>query len=173
MSARAVALPALLSALSLMILWFAQAAPWGRMGLVAAAGLMPAAAVISVGPGAGWFCWAGTAALAFLLLPDKACGLLYLIFFGLYPMVKHIAEKLRRRPLEFLVKLAFFNLCFAVMWFGFQALFLWGLPGAGTFGMFLFPAGNIIFLLYDFGFSRLIAFYIARVDGPLRRGQKF
>ena len=171
MPARAVSLPALLTALSLAILWTAQAAPWGRMGLVAVAGLMPAAAVISVGPGAGWLCWAGTAVLALLLLPDKACGLLYLIFFGLYPLIKYFAEKLRQRPLEFLVKLVFFNLCFAAVWFGFQELFLWGLPGATAWETFLFPVGNIVFLIYDFGFSKLIAFYIARVDRPLRRGR--
>ena len=70
-----VALAALLAALSLVVLWGAELAPWGRMGLVAVAGLMPAAAVISAGPAAGGLCWGGTSVLALLLLPDKGCGL--------------------------------------------------------------------------------------------------
>ncbi|WP_317380614.1 hypothetical protein [uncultured Intestinimonas sp.] len=165
------ALSALLTALSLVILWGAAMAPWGRMGLVALAGLTPAAAVISGGPAAGGLCWAGTGILALLLLPDKGCGLLYLLFFGLYPLVKYAAERLSRRPLELLVKLAFFNAALTVLWFGLRAVFLWGLPQAEGLGWLLYPVGNGIFLAYDYGFSRLIAFYIARVDRPLRRGR--
>ena len=63
-----IALAALLAALSLVVLWGAELAPWGRMGLVAVAGLMPAAAVISAGPAAGGLCWGGTSILALLLL---------------------------------------------------------------------------------------------------------
>ena len=43
------ALAAMLTALSLVVLWAAAMVPWGRIGLVAVAGLMPAAAVISAG----------------------------------------------------------------------------------------------------------------------------
>ena len=70
------ALAAMLTALSLVVLWAAAMAPWGRIGLVAVAGLMPAAAVISAGPAAGGLCWAGTAVLALVLWPSKGCGVL-------------------------------------------------------------------------------------------------
>lgn len=168
-----IALAATLTALSLVILWGAELAPWGRMGLVAAAGLMPAAAVVSVGPATGGLCWVGTAILALLLLPDKGCGLLYLLFFGLYPLVKYAAERLHRRSLELLVKLAFFNGALTIFWFVLRAVFLWGMPQAEELGWFLYPVGNVVFLAYDYGFSKLIAFYIARVDQPLRRGRGF
>ena len=39
-----------------------------------------------------------------------------------------------------------------------------GLPGGG-----LYLAGNAVFLLYDFGFSKLICFYRERVDRVLRK----
>ena len=133
--------------------------------------LMPAAAVISGGPAAGSLCWGGTSVLALLLLPDKGCGLLYLLFFGLYPLVKYAAEATRRRPLELAVKLAFFNVVLTIFWFGLRAVFLWGLPQAEELGRLLYPAGNVVFLAYDYGFSKLIAFYVARVDRPLRRGR--
>ena len=164
-----VALAALLAALSLAVLWAASLAPWGRIGLVAVAGLMPAAAVVSAGPPAGGLCWIGTSLLALVLLPDKSCGLLYLLFFGLYPLVKYAAERLHRLPLEFAAKLAFFNIALTVIWFAFRSVFLWGLPQAETLHMFLYPVGNVVFLVYDFGFSRLIAFYTVRVDRPMRR----
>ena len=96
---RKITLAAILTALSLVVLWAAVLVPWGRIGLIAVAGLMPAAAVISAGPMAGGLCWAGTSLLALILLPSKDCGLLYLFFFGLYPLIKYFAERLRRLPL--------------------------------------------------------------------------
>ena len=57
-SAGAVALTALLTALSLVILYLSVLVPTGRMGVVAVAGLLPAAAVISGGPAAGGLCYA-------------------------------------------------------------------------------------------------------------------
>lgn len=168
---RRITLAALLTALSLVVLWAAVLAPWGRIGLISVAGLMPTAAVISAGPMAGGLCWAGTSLLALILLPGKDCGLLYLFFFGLYPLIKYATERLRRLPLELVLKLVFFNAVFTVLWFGFRSIFLWSLPQAEKLGWLLYPAGNVVFLAYDYGFSKLIAFYVIRVDRPMRRGR--
>ena len=97
--------------------------------------------------------------------------MLYLIFFGLYPLVKWAAERLRKLPLELVVKLAFFNVALTVLWFGLRGIFLWGIPQAEELGWLLYPFGNVVFLVYDYGFSKLIAFYVARVDRPMRRGR--
>ena len=166
-----VALSAILTALSMAVLWGSAIVPWGRIGLVAVAGLLPAAAIISAGLAAGGLCWAGTSVLALILLPDKGCGLLYLILFGLYPLVKWAAERLRRLPLELVGKLAFFNVVLTVLWFGLRGVLLWGLPQAAEMGRLLYPIGNVVFLAYDYGFSKLIAFYVARIDRPMRRGR--
>ena len=34
----------------------------------------------------------------------------------------------------------------------------------------VYAAGNVAFVIYDLGFSKLIAFYVARVDRALRSG---
>ena len=54
---RGVAVTALLAALSLVVLCLSAFSPAARMGVVAAAGLVPAGAVISVGLGAGFCCY--------------------------------------------------------------------------------------------------------------------
>ena len=94
-----VAYPAILGALSLILVYVASVVPSGNWGFVAVAGLFPAAAVISVGMKAGFLCWAGVSILAFLILPGKFCALLFAVLFGLYPMVKALIERLRRRGL--------------------------------------------------------------------------
>lgn len=66
---------------------------------------------------AGYLCWAASALLGLFLLPDKGVALLYLIFLGLYPVVKNNIEGLRRLPLEWLCKLACFNAALSLFWF--------------------------------------------------------
>lgn len=165
------ALTAVLTALSLIFLYASTLLPTGRMGVVAVAGLFPAAAVVSGGLGAGALCYGGSALLALLLLADKGNALLFLLFFGLYPLVKALVERLRRLPLEFLCKLAFFNGALTLFWFGLRAVFLAALPLPIKAGWLVYLAGNLVFLIYDFGLSKLIAFYMRRIDKVIRKNR--
>lgn len=169
-AAARVAYPAVLAALSLALVYLGSIAPRGNIGIVAAAGLLPAAAVISVGTGSGFLCWGAVSVLAFLLVPDKFCALMYAALFGLYPMVKSVVEGRRwPKPLEYAVKLAFFNAALTLLWLTMGAALLASLPGFMAKGWWiLYLIGNIVFLLYDYGFSGLIALYVSRVDKHLR-----
>ncbi len=164
-----VALCGVLSALSLVFLFLSVLTPTGRIGLVAVAGLFPVAAVVSAGLPAGFFCWGASSLLALLLLPTKANAILFLLFFGLYPVAKSIIERLHRLPLEWLCKLVFFNAVFSLCWFLLRELLLLSVPDALASQWLLYPLGNVVFVLYDFGMSKLIGFYIARVDRVLRK----
>lgn len=160
-----VAYPAILGALSLLLVYIGSIAPTGSWGIVAAAGLLPAAAVISVGLKAGLLCWAGVSLLAFLLVPDKFCVLLFGALFGLYPIVKSLVERLRRKPVEYLLKLAFFNAAFTLIYLTMTGAVAASLPQAlGGSVWVLYGAANVVFIMYDYGFSKLIGLYIARVQ---------
>ncbi len=163
------ALVGVLAALSLVVLYLAALVPTGQLGLVAAAGLMPAAAVISAGLPAGVFCYGVTGILGLLLTPDKGSAALYLLFFGLYPLVKCLIERLRRLPLEWACKLAFFNLALAAAWLTLRATLLAGLPAIFEGLWAMCALGNVTFVVYDLGFSRLITFYRTRIDKLVRR----
>ena len=129
----------------------------------------PVAAVLTAGRAAGYLCWAASALLGLFLLPDKGVALLYLIFLGLYPVVKNNIEGLRRLPLEWLCKLACFNAALSLFWFALRALFLPDPPvWLGERTWLLYLAGNLIFVLYDVGLSRLIALVMARMPGRRR-----
>lgn len=160
-----VAYPAVLGTLAVVLVYLACLAPTGQWGIVAAAGLLPAAAVASVGLKAGVLCWAGASILALLLLPDKFCALLFAALFGLYPIVKSLAERPRKRVLEYTVKLVFFNAVFTGLYLTMMGALVASLPAPLVDSLWaLYPAANIVFVLYDYGFSRLIAGYIARVQ---------
>lgn len=164
-----VALGGILTALSLLLLYLATLLPSGRLGVVAVAGLVPAVGVVSGGFVTGFLCYAATGLLGFLLLPDKGCALLYVILLGLYPVLKGLIERLRKLPVELVLKLVFFNGVISALFFGFSKLFFPLLPGLLHQPLYLYVAGNIVFLIYDFGVSKLITYYVTRIRPATRK----
>ena len=167
-SATKIAYPAILGALSLVFIYIASMVPSGNWGFVAIAGLFPAAAVISVSLPSGILCWVGASVLAFLLIPSKFCALLYSVLFGLYPIVKALIERLHKNMICYLLKLIFFNAAFTLIYVIMRAVVLDSLPSALHAVWLIYVVGNIVFLAYDFGFSRLISFYIARIGRAVK-----
>ena len=165
--AKRIALSAVLGACSLAVLYLACYMPSGRLGMAAAAGLFPAAAVTSCGFGAGFLCYAGTAVLAMLLVADKNVALLYLLFFGLYPMIKGWIEKWGRLALELVMKFVIFNLYAILVFRGLSGLLTGLLPTSNLPPMILLVIANVVFFLYDYGFSKVLTFYRLRVDRVL------
>lgn len=162
-SARNITYPALLGAVSLLLLYGSAVSPTGAVGLVALAGLPCAGVVIAVGNSAGLLCWATVSLLGLLLVPDKFCVLLYGAMFGLYPVVKSRIEGMGRQVVGLVCKLAFFNLsCTVVVWVT-KAVAMEGLPLEHIHLALIYLGGNVVFLLYDFGFSRLIGAYLSRM----------
>lgn len=162
-SARSVTYPALLGAVSIALLYLACVAPTGTIGLVALAGVPVAGVVMAGGASAGLLCWAAVSMLGLFLVPDKVCVLIYAAMFGLYPVVKSLAESLSRKGLELLCKLGFFNLSLtAVIWIA-KAAVLGKLPWDTVPIWALYGAGNLLFLAYDYGFSGLISAYLSRI----------
>ena len=165
-----VSLGGVLAAGALVALWLACVAPSGQLGLTAVGGLFPMAAAVAAGRAAGYLCWGAAGLLALILLPDKGVALLFLLFLGLYPVVKGAVESLRRLPLEWALKLIFFNLALTLCWFLFREL-LWPEPPAWLAGGLpvVYGAGNLVFIIYDIGLSRLVGMLRARL-GARRRG---
>ena len=157
------ALGGVLAAVSLALLWVAGMAPSGRLGLTALAGLGPVVAVLTAGRGAGYLCWAASGVLGLLLTPDKGAAALYLVFFGLYPVVKARLESMDRRVAEWALKLVYFNGVLTGFVALFQQLIFPVLPNWMTGLPVLYGLGNLVFVLYDVGLSRLIALLLRRL----------
>lgn len=168
-----ITLPAILAGIGLLLLYLSALVPSGRWAVVAVAGLLTAMAVIVTGLWGGVACYAATGLLGLLLVPDRLNVLLYLLFFGIYPVVKSLLERIRPHWLGFWGKLAFFNGVLTVFLLAFSALFLPALPETLTGHVWLlYLAGNVAFVVYDFGFTKLISFYgerLSKAVGEVRR----
>ncbi len=154
---------ALLTALSLVVMMLTSVLPTLQYTLVAVAGLLPAVMVIRHGLSGGWYVYAATSLLAVILLPDKEAALLYVLLFGHYPMVKSLLERLKAYWLQWVIKLALCNILVLAAILIAQKLFAAGLDmGDLPVGLFQLAA-NVVFVIYDIGFSRLIQYFYPRL----------
>mgnify|MGYP001020676586 FL=1 len=165
-----IASEAMLSAVSVLTLYLSSVMPTMRIGLAAIAGILPAYIVIRFGTAAGFICYTATSLLSLLLLPNKMTVLLYIILFGHYPMLKSLIERIGKLFLEWVLKLALFNVLLAVL-LALSSLFFDASIIDGAFNLTLpvpviyvavFVAGNIVFVIYDIAFTGLIAAFLSR-----------
>jgi hypothetical protein len=165
---RKITLSAIISALTVGVLYVASIWQTGFIGLTALASIFAAAAVIEAGLASGLYVYAVSSALGMLLLPDKAAPLLYTIFFGYYPVVKSLIERGKSVTVMWILKIAVWTAAFAVIVPGIILL------GAGAHMpslAILYPLTTIVFVIFDYGFTKLIRFYVVRVSKYVNKGK--
>lgn len=165
--ARRTALCGILIGLSTLTQYLSIFVPAAQLAVTAMAGVFPVVAVIAAGRGAGYLCWVGSSVLALILCPDKWLVLTYVVFFGLYPVVKSRLESIKSTMLEWGLKFAFFNVLLTAGLWLMRGAFFYNLPAFLQSRSILFLVCNIVFLVYDIGLSRLIALYSARIADVL------
>lgn len=94
-----------------------------------------------------------TAFLSLLLITDKEAALTYSLFFGYYPLIKDVIEKLPKL-ISWILKFFIFNL--AAVGIGVISFYVFGVSGEeyNEFGKYTIPIllimANVAFVLYDF-----------------------
>jgi len=160
---RFVSVTAMLIALSTVLLYLASLLPTARIAVAAVAGLITAVAVIECGILSGVACFACTCALAIVLLPVKSTALLYTLFFGYYPVIKSLIERLNKRVMEWAVKILIFNAALTAAYLLWRFGFMPDIDFGAWLLILLYLAGNALFVLYDMAFSALAGQYVERI----------
>ncbi len=156
--AKKLAQTAVLTALAVGILALGAVVPTATLGIAAVAGVCTGVCVLMLGKRQAILLWLASSALALTLLPDKTLALSYALFFGPYPLAKALAE--RAKPLwEWVIKIGLFLASFAACVWLLQAFFT--LPELPVSYPVLAAAGIAVFLVYDFGLSKLL-FYLEK-----------
>lgn len=167
---KTVTITAMLTAFSIVLLYIASVIPSGQFAVVAIASLFVIAAVIESGLRAGLFVFVGSAVLGFLILPNKSIVLLYVIFFGYYPIIKSLIERRKHLMFEWILKIIVFNISLTLSWFAFSnILFDSSILGDRTYLIYIL--GNLAFVLFDIGVTKLIGLYLERISRQIK--QKF
>lgn len=166
--ARKMSFIALLIAITLILLWISSVIPTVNLALIAAAGLVSAAAVVEYGISGGIFCFAGAAVLSAIWVQDKSNVIIYIAFFGYYPIVKSLIERIKKRLPEWVLKILLFNLALTLFCVVYYLGFLPDIE-AGYSILIIFILGNIVFPIYDAGMTKLIGLYINRISKRITR----
>lgn len=164
---RLIAICAILTAFSVIFLYISAVVPTGQIGFVAVASLFGIAAVIETGIKGGAFVFAGSAVLSFIIVPDKLAALLYVLFFGYYPVMKSLAEKMKNRLSEWCVKLLVFNAALTVILLAFSEI-IYSFINFNKSVLTIYVLFNICFVIFDFGVSKAIGFYINKISKRIR-----
>lgn len=122
------------------------------------------------GVSAAMITYTATSILSFMLVPDRECMLMYVLFFGYYPVIYPSLEKIK--ALKWAVKFLIFNSMAALIQFA--LIYVFGIPfleeGEGIFIIVIFAAlMNILFVIYDFVIKNTFLLYEKKLEKRIKK----
>ena len=168
---RKIAVSAVLCAMSVIILYFGAVIDVMFLSMAAICSVVVVYAVIEIGGSYPWLIYVITSVLSMMLLPNKMPALAYLVFAGVYPIIKSYAERL---PLvaSWAVKLVAFNAALTLLIFVSKRIM--GLEDL-TFGFspVVYVIGNVTFILFDYVLTKMITLYLRKLRPRFKNSSKF
>ncbi len=124
------------------------------------------------GASSAWITYAAVSGLSFILVNDKECMLMYVMFFGYYPIIKPYVDKIKIKPVRILLKLAVFNamlaICQLILVYVFSIPFLDEGVGKWFIAVFAFLM-NLLFLVYDRLISSVTVLYKRKIEKRIKK----
>ena len=165
-----VALGGMIAAVSVVLMLLTVYIPLLEQALPALAGVLLIAAVIETGAGWAFVIYIAVGLLSLLFAFNNGAAFYYILFFGLYTIVKSFIERIPIKPLQWVVKLLFFNMCAVAVYF---VIFVWILHLPDSVFKYGYAATlaviNVVFIVYDIALSRLVVTYRTRIRKLFRK----
>lgn len=162
-----IALGGVFSALCLLMMFLTGILPFATYAMPIFAGGMLMAVVVENGRKAALMVYISVSILSLFIVPDREAAMMFIVFFGYYPIIKGPLDMIRPRIVSWVTRFAIFNL--AVLGGYLAMIYLLGMPQLmsdfGNFGhyatvLFLL-AGNFVFLLCDFALEKYLRLYVS------------
>lgn len=161
----------IITAFTVLVLYLESIIPTGRAGFLVLSSFLLCA--IYLESGLKWLIatYVASFLLAFLLVADKSGLLPFILLFGIYPVLKNFVERIRSIWLEWLLKLAGFNILLLAGYAIFKPLLPSALAGS-PWTFIAIAVFEIGFIIYDLLFTQWIHFYLAGIAPRFRRNPK-
>ena len=158
----------IITAFTVLVLYLESIIPTGRAGFLVLSSFLLCAVYLE--SGLKWLIatYIASSLLAFLLAADKIGLLPFILLFGIYPVLKNFVERIRSIWLEWLLKLAGFNILLLAGYAVFKPLLPSALAGS-PWTWIAVAVFEIGFIIYDLLFTQWIHFYLARIAPRFRR----
>ena len=113
----------LITALTVILIYVSYILPGGKLAAFAAVSFLPLILLKDRAVLASIACYIACTLLIFLLIPNPAYCLSYGLFFGLYPLMRHWFEHIRRRTVYFALLALYCEGAGLALYFAARALF--------------------------------------------------
>ncbi len=160
------ALGGMVAALAVVLMFFTGVFPFATYALPALAGLLMVVIVIDFDIKWALSVYAAVSILSLLITPDREAAIMFIAFFGYYPILKSVYEKIKSRIIEWVLKILTFNVAVVGAYYAIVNFF--GMPDImseieemGKYGLWIFLGlANITFLIYDIAITKIITLYL-------------
>ena len=144
---------------------------------VALASALVAFVYIELGSPYTWLVWICTTLTTFILYQHSPMWFIYLVLFGVYPILKGHIEKLPR-IFWWPIKLVFGNVAFVAMIFGIKLITglpfispeetIFGIDGSAMY-IVTWILLNVAFIAYDFFITVMVRYYLEKLRPRFRK----
>ncbi|WP_270600686.1 hypothetical protein [Clostridium baratii] len=154
-----IALGGILVALTIITLYLSLLIPINTFAIFTISSIFPAIAIMRSDVKLGVFVYLASSVIGFFIIPfDKI--LPFILYFGVYGIVKFFIEKLKNMPVEIILKLLFSNVMFFIGIYVLKSFitidikFPWYI---------IIIIAQVAFLIYDYALTLIITFYLSRI----------
>lgn len=153
----------IVAALSLFLMIIAGIIPIGTYAIPVIASLLYIILIREVGYGWAIMAYTVTSIMSLILCADKETAINFILFFGYYPILKMLLEKIKPLIIKIIIKLIIFNIAMIAVFY--IAKFLLMIPESSytIFGLYIpgiiLAVGNVVFIIYDYALTGLTAQY--------------
>jgi hypothetical protein len=170
-----VALGGIVSALCILTMFLAGIMPALYLVLPMIAGVLMMIIAVEVNIKWALLTYIAVSILSMFVTFDKEAALVFIMFFGHYPILRFYICKIKIPPLRGAVKLAVFNIC--IIAYFYVTVYIFGLEEMleemneyGKYGtIIMLGFSNIVFLLYDLNLELCSNLYRKRIMPLFRR----
>lgn len=154
-------LSSILVALTIILLALNTLLPISTLSILTLTSVLIPIAIIKTSIKNAILVYISSSLLGLLLLP-KNIVILYILFFGIYGIIKFIVEKLNNIYYEIPLKLAFSSLILMLYYLIFKSFV--NLTSIELPIYLIFIGANIVFLIYDYALTMLISIFLEKFN---------
>lgn len=166
-----ITLSAVLAALSA-VLMLVSYFPYLTYAVPAVAGLFIMVVVIEINCKWAFLSYLSASFLTFLFAETES-KLMFICFFGFYPIIKCLIESINKPVIELLIKLVVFNICVITIYKLLAQIFMVTFEDFTVLKQYgeiiLLVAANLVFVIYDISVSRMAAFYSETIHSKIAK----
>ncbi|EHI98934.1 membrane protein [Clostridium sp. DL-VIII] len=160
MKAKYIAENGIITALTLAILYSASIIPISTLSILTVASCLIPISIIRTSIKNTILVYIASSILSFFLVTINI-AIYYILFFGIYGIIKYFIEKIRNILIELVLKLVAFNMLLSVIYFIGTNLLI----NLDTkFPIYIvWIIAQVVFLIYDYALTLIISFYLSRI----------